>query len=256
MKELFTVKLLFFLVFIMLTGVSMLAGKMADGPGIHEETLTLKNGRKMRYTLSIPGSYSQQPVPLVLALHYGGQVTPYYGRGVLACLIEPGLRELGAIIAAPDCPATGAQGWANPGSEAAVLELLEHIRKNYRIDSKKIIVTGFSMGGIGAWYLAARHPGLFSAAIPIAGDSDEETVNKIGDIPLYVIHSRADTILPITNTEKIVASLKSKGRAVEFVVLKNVDHYDTSGFTTALRGAVPWLKKVRSKQKRTASAPY
>ncbi len=81
-------------------------------PGIYEETLALKNTTTLRYTLSVPESFSpQQPVPLIIALHYGGTVTPWYGKGYLSILVEPALRELGAVMAAPDCPANG---WDNP----------------------------------------------------------------------------------------------------------------------------------------------
>lgn len=246
MKEIFDIKILVVLTFFVLAGIAWAAGESAKKAGIHEEVLSLKSGNTMRYTLSIPDSYSQQPVPFVLALHYGGTVTPYYGRGILAYLVEPALRELAPIIAAPDCPA---RGWDNPTSEAAVMELVNHIKENYHIDDKRIVVTGFSMGGIGTWYLAGRYSEVFSAAIPIAGTTDADTIARIGDIPLYVIHSRADRVLPIAPTEKIVADLKSKGKPVEFVVLKGVDHYDTSGFSGALKGAVPWLKKIWNKNK-------
>lgn len=213
---------------------------------IREEVLTLKNGGKLRYTLSLPASCAQQPVPLVIALHYGGYVTPYYGKGVLVFLVEPALRELSPIVAAPDCPG---QGWDNPTSETAIMELVSYLKENYLIDSKRVVVTGFSMGGIGTWYMAARHPEAFSAAIPIAGGSDAQTIKLIGDIPIYVIHSRADTVLPIAQTEKIVAALREQGKKIEFVALQGIDHYDTSAFTPALKGAVPWLKKTWYKNK-------
>ena len=43
-----------------------------------------------RFTLSIPEAYSIKPVPLILILHWGGQVTPYYGRSILEGLAAPG----------------------------------------------------------------------------------------------------------------------------------------------------------------------
>ena len=51
------------------------------------------------YTLAIPATYTgDTPVPLILALHYGGHGAAYFGFGVLADLVEPALRELEAII--------------------------------------------------------------------------------------------------------------------------------------------------------------
>ena len=63
--------------------------------------LTLADG--LHYTLSLPEGYDRSKSwPLVLALHYAGQVTPWYGRGVLEVLVEPALRDLQPIIVAPD----------------------------------------------------------------------------------------------------------------------------------------------------------
>lgn len=76
-------------------------------PTIRQEVL--EPGRL--YTLAIPASYTgDESVPLVLALHYGGHGAPYFGRGVLTGLVEPALRELEAIIVAPDCTGKRASG--------------------------------------------------------------------------------------------------------------------------------------------------
>jgi len=240
------IKLLVVLVSLVICGITWTAEKSMKKAGIHEEALSLENGKTLRYTLSIPDAYSQQPVPLVLALHYSRTVTPYYGRGILAFLVEPALRELTPIIVAPDCPA---RGWDNAVSEDAVMELVNYIKENYHIDHRRVVVTGFSMGGIGTWYLAGKYPDIFSAAIPIAGATDADTTARIGNTPLYVIHSRVDRVLPIAATEKTVADLRAKGKTVKFVVLEDIDHYNTSGFTDALKGAVPWLKQVLGKKK-------
>src|SRR5262249_58742161 len=57
-------------------------------PGVHEGTASLPGGGTLRYTLSVPEGYdSKRPVPLVVALHYGGDVTPFYGRGMIDGLV-------------------------------------------------------------------------------------------------------------------------------------------------------------------------
>jgi hypothetical protein len=96
----------------------------------------------------------------------------------------PGLRELGAILLAPVCPG---RGWDDPESEAAVTSLLAAVRDGYAIDSRRIAVTGFGMGGRGVFYPAARHPELFTAA-----DDEPERAARM---PFYVVHSRADEVV-------------------------------------------------------------
>jgi predicted peptidase len=222
------------------------AAELPQKPGIYEETLTLKSGTLLRYTLSIPRQFAaQQPIPLVLALHYGGTVTPWYSKGYLDILVEPALRKLNAIIAAPDCPG---KGWNNPSSEAAVIELLDHIKAKYSIDEERMLVTGFSMGGIGTWHMVARHPQLFSAAIPMSGTVGLETVNKIQDTPFYVIHSKQDEFFPYKQVEEMVQILKDKGVPVQLELIDGISHYNTAGFAEYLKNAVPWIKETWKKQ--------
>ena len=212
---------------------------------IYEKTLTLKNTTTLRYTLSIPGSYSgEQPVPLVTALHYGGTVTPWYGKGYLTILVEPALRELGAVIAAPDCPGNG---WDNLSSESAILSMVDHIKQHYNINSEQVLITGFSMGAIGAWYMAARYPHIFSAAIPISGIANRETLEIIKDIPIYAIHSKQDEIFSIKPVQEMVREVKKKGVPVHLEVVEGISHYNTGLFAGPLRAAVPWIKKIWEK---------
>lgn len=207
--------------------------------GIHQETL---ESTGQRFTIAVPNSYSSdQPVPLILALHYGGNVTPWYGRGVLEILVMPALRELEAIIVAPDA---NVGPWTSPQSEANLMELLDAIHANYNIDARKTLVTGFSMGGIGTWYIAGRNQDRFAAAIPIAGQPQADSVDLEWSTPLYVIHSREDEVIPIGPTESAVEQLKSKGVSVEFVVLDGISHFQTDRFAEPLRDAIPWIEEA------------
>ncbi|HLP57968.1 MAG TPA: dienelactone hydrolase family protein [Candidatus Deferrimicrobium sp.] len=224
----------------------MWASNLPGAPGIYDQTLKLENGQALRYTLSIPSPfYPEQETPLILALHYGGTVTPWYGKGYLIILALPALKEMGAIIIAPDCPTPS--GWNNPTAESAVLELLNNIKQNYKIDHKKILVTGFSMGGIGTWYMAARHPELFSAAIPIASVPDPEIIETIRDIPVYAIHSSGDEIFPVKKVAETIQKLKTRGLPVQLKILDGVSHYRTNEFIQPLHEALPWIKQVWEK---------
>src|SRR5438105_2852500 len=86
-------------------------------PGVHDQRLQRPGEAAIRYAISIPSNYSPSAaVPLVLALHYGGDPNGA-GKGVLSILVRPALAELGAIIVAPD--STGG-GWSTPENERAV----------------------------------------------------------------------------------------------------------------------------------------
>jgi predicted peptidase len=208
-------------------------------PGIHLQLLPPDD---LRYTIAIPEGYTgDQPVPLILALHYGGQVTPFYGKGVLVGLVEPALRDLGAIIIAPD---SVAGDWANPRSEANLLALLDAIQVTYNVDPQRTLITGYSMGGMGTWYLAARHPERFRAAIPVAGRPQEDTIDFEWRIPLYAIHSRDDEVVPLAPTEATATELRRKGVDVTLVVVDGITHFDVGRFVSHLKEAVPWIQNA------------
>jgi len=212
---------------------------LARTPGIHEQTFL---PRDQRYTIAIPATYTgAEARPLVVALHYGGPVTPFYGKGILAGLVEPALRELGAIVVAPDCLHGN---WTNPQSEAEIIALLEHLQAHYPIDARRTLLTGYSLGGAGTWYLAARNQDRFAAAIPLAGWPQPDSAAVEWKIPLYAIHGRWDEVVPFERTEQVVHQLKGKGGAVELVLLDGISHYEVERFVEPLRAAVPWIRRA------------
>jgi predicted peptidase len=209
---------------------------------IEEKTLTLASGAVLRYTLALPPSSSPDlSYPLILALHYGGEVTPYYGKGYLTGLVLPALRELGAVMIAPDCPGAG---WTDPQSEGAVMELLSAIQNDYPIDGRRIVITGYSMGATGTWDYVFKHPRLFSAAIAISGMPPRGIVLNDPGSRILVIHSRDDELFPLESVRKFVRTCESQGITVELRVVAGLSHYHFDRFVPVLREAVPWLKKI------------
>ncbi|HEY7818151.1 MAG TPA: alpha/beta fold hydrolase, partial [Vicinamibacteria bacterium] len=211
--------------------------EMPRSSGIHELVLERPNEKPLRYGLSLPKK-PKAGAPLVLALHYAGHGAPYYGKGMLESLIEPALRDLGAVIVAPDCPSSS---WSTAESEKAVLALLALVSESYQTDPERVVVTGYSMGGMGTWYLVARHPDRFSAAIPMAGSPRDADLDAVASTPLYAIHSRIDEVVPLPPTEDAVSRLKQAGARAELVVVV-VPHYESASFLPHLKKAIPWLR--------------
>lgn len=56
--------------------------------------------------------------------------------------------------------------------ETDVFEAIADVSRRYRIDSKRITLWGFSMGGAGAWHLGVHHPSKWSSVGPGAGFVD------------------------------------------------------------------------------------
>ena len=211
-------------------------------PGLHSLILPRADKPAVHYAISIPRNYSPStPVPLILALHFGVSGGDAAGAGgdVVRILIGPALAELGAVIVAPD----SVRGdWSSPENEDAVNALLDMVLGRYSIDKKKVVVTGFSMGGAGSWHFAEKFPERFSAAIPVAGRPPESASGW--RIPVLAIHSRDDQVVPFGPTEARIAELQKAGVNAKLIALTGITHYETSRFRDALRQAVPWLREI------------
>jgi predicted peptidase len=209
-------------------------------PGVHRETIDVPGRGSCRYTLSIPRNYDgKSQVPLIVALHYGGDVTPHYGKGMIDQLIQPALGELGAIVLAPDA---SKGDWTTAENEVAVVWLTRSLLKSYSIDPNKVLLTGFSMGAQGTWYIGGRHQELFTALVVVAGSPTGGVMDW--KIPIYVIHSADDKVLPLGPTQRHVEALEQRGANVELKVVTGYDHYKTAQFATPMKSAAEWLRKV------------
>jgi len=204
--------------------------------GMHVEVFKSANDLSARYMISIPERYaSSKSVPLVLALHYGGNPNGA-AQGVMLALIQPALAPLGAIIVAPE---SVGGAWNSAANERVVLALVEAVRAGYRIDPKRIAVTGFSMGGSGAWFYAGHYPELFSVAIPVAGVPPASAGKW--QTPVYAVHSRDDEVMPLEPTAARINDLRKAGVRAELLVLSGISHSQTNRFVPGLRNAVPWI---------------
>lgn len=63
--------------------------------------------------------------------------------------------------------------------EVDTLEALEHAMGEYPIDSNRVAIRGFSMGGAAAWHLAVHYPDKWFAANPGAGFSETPQFLKV-----------------------------------------------------------------------------
>jgi predicted peptidase len=204
-------------------------------PGLHHETIVRPDG-DLRYTISVPEGYARgiRP-PLIVLLHYAGEVTPFYGAGMVSTLGRPAFTALRPILVAPD--SLGGD-WTTEQNEAAVVWLTRSVIATYGVDPARVVLTGYSMGGIGTWYLAGRHQDLFTAAVPVASAPVGDAVFRI---PLYVIHSYDDEVLPIGPVAEYVDQLTARGVHIAWRPLRGPTHYNVAAYIAALREASTWL---------------
>ena len=131
-----------------------------------KETLSIE--AKLNYLLYLPKDYNKDPKkqwPLLIFLHGAGErgndidMVKMHGPPMLA---EKG-KHFPFIILSPQCPK---DSW---WTYEPIMDLIEKIESTHRVDSKRIYLTGLSMGGYGTWALIAQYPHKFAAAAPVCG---------------------------------------------------------------------------------------
>lgn len=191
------------------------------------------NTGEHKYTVFIPRGYStQKKWPAVLFLHGAGE------RGVDGTL--PTTVGLGPAIRArdesfpfvaifPQCEDTKGRiltAWSpdSPDGQRA-LKILKQVEQDYSIDPKRVVLTGWSMGGYGAFQMAAAHPELFSGVAALSAGADSALASRINALPLWIFHGGRDAIVRVDESRKIVAALKQAGSRAWYTEIPQGDHY-------------------------------
>ncbi|SVB07287.1 uncharacterized protein METZ01_LOCUS160141 [marine metagenome] len=181
---------------------------------------------ELNYLLYLPSdySYSKKAYPLVLFLHGAGE------RGEDIDLVEihgiPKLINMGKdfpfITIAPQCPFD--RWWSDIVFVKALISLIEKTKTQYNVDGSRIYATGLSMGGYGTLAVAIARPDLFSGIIPICGGGDLDKIGRLKNMPVWLFHGDADTVVPVENSTKIYNVLKSSNDNVKITIYENVGH--------------------------------
>jgi len=187
-----------------------------------EKTVTIED---LRYYLYYPQDYKKmekEKFPLLLFLHGGGE-----SGDSLATLKSNGPPKLIAegkqfpfLILAPQNPHK--KKWWNT---RAVMQLLDTIVANNRVDKNRIYLTGLSRGGGAAWELAVQYPAKFAAMAVICGMTPLPYASWIDkEMPIWVFHGTADKSVPYSESDEMVNKLQSMGYNVKFTSYEGVGH--------------------------------
>lgn len=127
-----------------------------------------------------------------------------------------------------------------------VFGMVDQVAKQEKVDSKRMYVTGLSMGGFGTFAAVARRPKFFAAAIPICGGGDPTKAPKMKETPFRVYHGAADQVIPARASKVMVEALKKAGGDVELEVYEGVKH---DSWTRTYRNAEVWKWLFEQKMK-------
>ena len=250
---------------LLLLTISLCAGNApATTPetGFLRRTVTAGGGQR-GYRVYVPENFNpQKKYPVVLFLH-GSFQWGEDNEGQLAfglpAMMRPGRRvekklepkALASFIGV--FPQTHERApWSGEMAEYAV-KALDQTVAEFKADPRRLYVTGFSLGGYGSWYVAARHPGKFAAIVPIGGNikipegyprdyiekfipSDMLTlydakdphaafVRVAGRTPVWIFHGENDEQVPVSDARSTAGALKAAGVSVRYTEYKGAGHF-------------------------------
>lgn len=134
-------------------------------------------------------------------------------------------------------------------------------------DPTRLYLTGFSMGGTGAYRIAFRSPTRFAAMMVVAGriehgntytaeesarDSKDNPfidgpdpfaalADRIKALPIWIFHGDSDRTVPVEQSRKVVQALTRAGSKVQYTEYPGLGHGDASARAHAEAEMIRWL---------------
>ena len=190
----------------------------------------------MPYKLYVPGKYDRRKkYPMVICLHGTGEVQEPIDSVLMKTQMatvfaedsEAGRNECFVLV--PKCNVrydkddnwttlnqfvrqrTDSPFWPMPHLTVA-WRLIEKLKKEYKIDDRRLYLTGISSGAFGAYVLAMEHPDAFAAMVPVAGAANPARIGALKHIPMWIFHSADDpVIVPSFTLDPTLAALDGAG---------------------------------------------
>jgi predicted peptidase len=196
-------------------------------------TFVSSTGDSLMYRLMKPLDFdSTRKYPLVVCLHGSSAVGSDNVKQVAATLPAQMLssvenrKKYPAFLFVPQCPR--GFGWGGlpdqPSVDSLVFEAIAAIEKEFLVDTSRRYVSGYSMGGYGAWHFICTRPEMFAAAVPICGGGDPELAKNIVDIPIWAFHGAKDMNVPVAGTRNIIESIKQAGGNPRYTEFPDAAH--------------------------------
>lgn len=173
------------------------------------------------FWLYLPDDYEHsEKKPLVLFLHgkslSGHNLNLVRNYGCIDAVSRG--RTIDAVVVAPQT----AGAW----QPSKVMEVIDWVKKNYKVDMNRFYVLGMSMGGYGTLDFVAAYPAKVAAAMALCGGATATDLCGLNEVPLWIIHGTADTAVPVGCSERVVEAMADCGDTTRLIFdrFKGVNH--------------------------------
>jgi pimeloyl-ACP methyl ester carboxylesterase len=195
--------------------------------GLLYRTFVDSRGIEMDYALFVPDSYhGDRPYPLILFLHgWGDRGTTDRTNRMYTEVGLPFTLKYRSIDFLVLCPQGRSGFWVADGDDSRrAMELLATVQREYRVDPKRISLTGLSSGGEGVYGLAAHYPDRWAALVPVAGADDPNKATSIKHIPCWCFHNRYDGFTPVEGPRRMIEALRTLGGSPRYTEYLDTNH--------------------------------
>jgi phospholipase/carboxylesterase len=193
-----------------------------------------------------------QSVPLIFGIHGLGDSPEMFARlfasefPIAARLVFPrGLSPEGQGFSWFPIPASApidgdaiADGVSAAGERIA--RLVERLTREHA-PAVKPVVFGYSQGGMLSFYLAARHPDLIAAAVPLSGFLPPSLLGKSVPAPTHAFHGAADERVPVAAARATIRAFAERGGTATLTEFPHVGHLVTVAVVRSLQKKVAEL---------------
>jgi predicted peptidase len=238
---------------------------------------TAVGGKTYGYRIFIPADRDpNKKLPVMLYLHGSGvRGEDNVQQADAFAQTTASVREkVNFIVVLPQCRDN--TFWAAKDMADYALAALDATVNEFNGDAERLYLAGFSLGGYGAWQIAAGHPGKFAALMPVAGgvvgqrpidprdraaiipsvgeilDSPEPytaLAKAIGPTPVWAFHGAKDDAVPVDFARNIVKALEESGsKNVKYTEYLDEGHM-IFGKSFSEPGFFEWLAEQRLSRK-------
>jgi dienelactone hydrolase len=185
-----------------------------------------------KYAFFIPHNYTpSKKWPVILFLHGAsergndGVLPTTYGLGPIIWQREANFPFIAVFPQCEDMQGRLLKGWSPDSADSRrALKILEQVEKDYSVDKKREILTGWSMGGYGAWEWAAADPQRWLSVVPIAGGGDPASAAKLKDVPIWAWHGAKDRSVRPEQSRKMIEAARAAGGEPRYTEVADGDH--------------------------------
>jgi predicted esterase len=198
------------------------------------------------YTVYLPENYDKQKkYPLLVYLHgSASDETDIMGNSWLV--------PKGFIAVAPFGRGKS-NGFTMDHAQEDIAEAIAAVSDDYAIDSRRILLSGFSMGGYGAYRTFFETPPKYKAVAIFSGTptlrikdapdfSEEKNLTPFADIPVFIFHGEKDMNCAFPIARDVAAKLIKAGARVELQIDPDKGHEMPSNST--IDAFMKWVEKV------------